>query len=215
MEVNVSNLAKRERLIQVDGMSEGSERVRSFVSIACDEAVIEALQSFQRRLEQEVPRDVVRWTPPEQMHLTLKFLGSVAGDQIGALEAVLRPVAHRYHALALRAEGLGCFPTPRNPRVIWVGLQGDVEELERLQEEIEQVTQPWAEKDEKRKFHPHLTLGRVREGGNGRRVGQALEGIEAPPFGSWHANQFCLMRSRLSPKGATHSVQAEFALKKE
>ena len=195
-------------------MAEEPDHIRAFISIRLDAAVLRRLQQFQKKLEQSVPSEAVRWTPPEQLHLTLKFLGNVKTDALAEVQAALAQIAQNFGPLQLRAEGLGAFPSLRNPRVIWVGLQGDLAALEQLTGRIEEAMQPWAEKEEKRGFHPHLTLGRVRENGSrhARAIGQALQQITPPVFDAWRAEQFYLMRSQLSPKGATHTKVAEFPL---
>jgi 2'-5' RNA ligase len=172
------------------------------------------LQQFQKKLDETLPAETVRWASPEQLHLTLKFLGSVPTEVLGEVQSTLAKIACDFGPMQLRAEELGGFPSLRNPRVIWVGLQGDLQALEQLTGRIEEAMQPWAEKEEKRGFHPHLTLGRVRENASrqARAIGQALQQITPPPFGGWRAEAFFLMRSQLSPKGAVHTKVAEFPL---
>ena len=134
------------------------------------------------------------------MHLTLQFLGNISLAEVEKIQGALADVARTLH---LRAEGIGGFPSLKNPRVIWVGLAGDVEQLEALQASVEEATG----RKEERKFHPHLTIGRVREG---RKLNVKLEPWKDKHFGSWEVRELLLMQSRLSPKGATHSVIARF-----
>ena len=195
-------------------MSDLPPQIRAFIALPLDPAVARELDRFQRRLEDAVPQNSVRWATPEQLHLTLKFLGNIPAQAVEELTAVLRPIGERYPPLQLRAEGMGCFPSARRPRVIWVGLHGDLPDLARLQEQVEGVSGRWAEKEERRPFSPHLTLGRVRETAarQAPRIGEVLQSISAPVCGSWTAPEFLLMRSQLSPHGATHTVLARFPL---
>lgn len=189
-------------------------QIRSFISIAPDPGVAREVSRLQRRLEEVLPRGAVRWIPAEQLHLTLKFLGNIPGSAVEELSSSLRAIGEPYSPLRLRAEGLGCFPGARNPRVIWIGLQGDLTALEQLQEEIERASSRWAEKEEPRRFSPHLTIGRVRENAwrEARQIGAVLETAAAPVLGAWSAREVCLMRSQLSPQGVMHTALATLPL---
>ncbi len=193
-------------------MEEKPEKLRLFISVSVDPTVIGAITRFQRRLEEAVPPMAVRWVPAEQMHLTLKFLGSVDASALPKLKAALEPLGKGIGAIQMEAEGVGFFPNARNARVIWVGLKGELEALKELQGKVEGASESWAEKEEKRGFKAHLTIGRVREPGKGRDLGQKLESVAAPDFGSWKVTKFRLMRSQLSPHGATHTVVAAYPL---
>lgn len=189
-------------------MPELPDHIRAFISIGVPEEVLRELSRWQRRLEEAMPPEAVRWSPPEQVHLTLRFLGNIPSQVLAELEAGLRAVCQGFGPLQLRAEGLGGFPSLRQPRVIWVGLQGDLEPLEQLKTQIEQATGQWGEPVETRKFHPHLTLGRVREvaAPRARQVGEALQATAVGALGEWRTEQVLLMRSQLSPRGATHTL---------
>lgn len=161
--------------------------------------VVRRIVICQRELADEAG-DAVRWTPEDQIHLTLKFLGHVTVAEIEALKGGLVEIPQR---LQLRAQGMGGFPSRRNPRVIWVGLTGDLDRLIALQAAIDKL----CARKEEREFHPHLTIGRVREH---QRLNANLDRWHDHDFGQWEAHELLLMQSQLSPKGATHSVLARF-----
>lgn len=155
------------------------------------------------RCQQELARtagETVRWTPEEQIHLTLQFLGRISPADVAQIQARLAPLPR---LLRLSAEGVGGFPSVRRPGVIWVGLAGNVQQLEQLQADVENATR----RKEERPFRPHLTIGRVREG---RRPKLQLDPWKNERFGEWEVREMLLMESKLSPKGATHSVLAKF-----
>lgn len=176
-----------------------TDSLRAFISLPVAPAVVREIVRCQQDLARQTG-DRVRWVPEEQVHLTLQFLGNIASveaDQLATrLAGLMRP-------LHLRAKDIGGFPSIRQPRVIWVGLDGDIEPLKSLQAAVENATG----RKEERKFHPHLTIGRVREG---RHVALKLEDWKDYDFGEWHARELLLMQSKLSPKGATHAVLAAF-----
>jgi RNA 2',3'-cyclic 3'-phosphodiesterase len=175
------------------------DSLRAFISLPVAPEVVENIVACQQELAKKAG-EAVRWTPQDQIHLTLQFLGNIAAGEVEELKPRLAPLPT---SLRLRAQGIGAFPSVRNPRVIWVGLAGDIDELKNLQSAVEKAT----ERKEERPFHPHLTIGRVREG---QRSRANLDPWKDTPFGEWEIHELLLMQSKLSPKGATHSVLARF-----
>jgi len=184
------------------------EQIRSFVAIRLPPELLGPLERLHHQLRAALPEGVLRWTPIEQVHLTVKFLGRIEIRILGDLEAALREVCGACPPLELRLEALGCFPDFRTPRVVWLGVQGDLQPLEQLYHGVELATQRWSEAAVARAFRPHLTLGRVRDprsGGN-RLIGERIQGISLPPLGEWRVERLDLMRSELSANGAQHSL---------
>ena len=176
-----------------------NDSLRAFISLPVAAHVVEKIVACQQALAEQVG-DAVRWTPAEQIHLTLQFLGNISATESEEIARCLAPLATN---LGLRAQGLGAFPSLRNPRIIWVGLAGDIDELKALQAAVEHATG----RKENRAFHPHLTIGRVREG---RKVKAELDDWTDKEFGEWSVRELLLMQSKLSPAGAAHSVLARF-----
>lgn len=195
-------------------MPEDTEKVRAFVAIHAPEAVRENLRAAQRKLDSQMPKEVVRWTIFEQLHLTLEFLGDVSVVEIPSLEQALTKVTARHRSFHLAAESIGAFSSMRNPRVIWAGLTGDIDRLKALQADVHAGLMQWERDPETRAYHPHLTLGRMRpiRPRELRHVSQVLATITPEPFGGWCVNDFALVQSKLSPHGAQHSVLATFPL---
>ena len=175
-----------------------NDSLRAFISLPVSSEVLGKIVACQQELAAEAG-EAVRWTPEEQIHLTLQFLGTVA---LAEVEQIKTRLTMRT-MLRLRAHGIGGFPSLRNPRVLWVGLGGDINELKTLQSAVADATG----RKEERPFHPHLTIGRVREG---QRFCVNLDRWKDMHFGDWEVRELLLMQSKLSPKGATHSVLARF-----
>lgn len=184
-------------------MAEGTEKVRLFVAIPVPDSIKTALRRMQQTLK-EASGDSVRWSTPEQLHITLLFLGYVESTELPALEKAFAAVGKEMPRLHLSVQRLGCFPNERRPRVIWAGLEGDVEPLKQFQGKLKSALQAWCQKPESRAYQPHLTLGRVREGARVRKLGEAMQGHAGARFGEWVAGNCSLMRSQLSPHGATY-----------
>lgn len=190
------------------------EKIRAFIAVEVPGTIREKLQALQRQLEEGMPKEAVRWTPVEQIHLTLQFLGTVPAGHLAAISDALAGVAADHSQFEVGAEGLGAFPSIRNPRVLWSAATGEVDSLKALQSDVAEVMRPWAAKEESRKYQPHLTLGRVRDipAREVRKVAAALAHTGAGDFGKWRVTEFVLMQSKLSPHGAQHSVLASFRL---
>jgi 2'-5' RNA ligase len=175
---------------------------RLFISIPLPVELRLAVTEFQQAWKQRVPRGAVRWTPPGQMHLTLRFLGDVPDLAVPALNRAIQDACANCAPFALHLAGPGTFPDWRRPRVFWLGVGGDLDVLARLQDGIEKGTRSWG-KVEDRGFHPHLTLGRVAE--NSPALRDVPEPLKAGITGAWPVGEIHLMRSVLSPQGAVHS----------
>lgn len=153
----------------------------------------------------------VRWVRPDGIHLTLKFLGEVPAGRRTELEGALRGPARGAAPFRLQAAGLGLFPERGAPRVLWIGVRGDLERAVALQRSIEAALHPLGFEPEDRAFRPHLTLGRVRGPGRGDWR-DALERSSGADAGGFEVREYILFESRLGPDGAAYTPLARFAL---
>ena len=192
------------------------EKIRTFIAIELDESIKDELTSLQERLRAEAPRGSVRWVRSEAIHLTLKFLGDVPADQIGEITRALQKSCQGFAPFSLSCGELGCFPDLKRPRVVWVGVQEETGTLAQLQKAIEENVAPLGYPPEKRKFSPHLTLGRVQRrvsSGDLHRLGELVGASEIGTLGQMEVRSVNLMRSDLRPSGAVYTRLAEAELK--
>lgn len=154
----------------------------------------------------------VRWVDPDQMHLTLKFLGDTEPDEIEAVDQALRRAAGPVPPTGCRLQGVGSFPHLRRPRVIWAGVEPEGEGLSELHEGIEGELVGLGFAREKRRFHPHVTLGRVKGGGGKEELAAAVESREELELGRFTVDEFQLYESELSPEGARYTVLSTYRL---
>lgn len=189
--------------------------VRAFVAVEPGEATRAVLRALRERLTAAIPHRSVRWVRPEQCHLTLRFLGNVPSTQLAALEQRLADAVAGSTAFSLGLASLGAFPSPTAPRVLWVGLQGDLEALAALARRVEVAVADLGDHQETRQFHPHLTLGRVaeRDARLTRVLAEQWAHVPAPPPSAWLVEEVKLFRSELRPEGAMYSVLARFPLR--
>lgn len=192
-----------------------ADTLRLFIALELPADVLDALAAVQDRLGADSPERAVRWTRPEGIHLTLRFLGDTPADRQDAISRAMREAVKGHGPLALRAEGLGCFPNPAKPRVVWVGLKGDLPALEVLQKAVERALKPLGFTPEKRGFSPHLTLGRLhREASRAdvQAVGRLVTSTGVGQVAAWTADAVSLMRSELRPDGARYTCLADAPL---
>ena len=152
----------------------------------------------------------VAWVAATNLHITLKFLGGVGDDRVPALaEAVRAAVADR-PAFEVAVRGLGAFPSPTRPRVLWAGLDDAAGELRVVAERVDAGCARLGFAREARAFTAHVTLGRVREARRQPRLADAL--ARGADFGPLRVERVSLMRSELSPRGARYSELAAGSL---
>jgi 2'-5' RNA ligase len=190
-----------------------NKRLRLFVAIAIPERVRNEMIAVQRELKPLALGDV-RWTNTEQIHLTLKFLGNVPASSVEAVKQSLAAACAVTAPFHLRAKGIGFFPNERQPRVVWVGFEGDKNDLTVLQTRIERRLAPFVEKPGAEKFLAHATLGRFQK--YRRHKTEMLlpraRALVNHVFGEWRVEDAGLFRSELSPEGARHTTLAVFPL---
>lgn len=187
--------------------------MRCFVAIELPEDVRERLARLQSDLS-ELDR-VVRWTRPEQIHLTLKFLGEVPDDQVAGVGEATVAAASSCRAFNVTVGGVGCFPISGAPRVIWAGVTGPPPDLLTCQKRCETEYAALGYPPEGRAFSPHLTLGRTREGSNARMIRPKLQSLATFTGGTFSVRELVLFQSILGRGGATHVALARAPLSRE
>jgi 2'-5' RNA ligase len=153
----------------------------------------------------------VAWVRPENIHLSLAFLGNVPSDSVDALGAALDRAGRPVAPFSFDVEGIGTFGSRRSPRVIWAGAQG-VPPLLTLQERVARALGTLGYEPDRKTFTPHLTIGRVRSARGREALLGALESVADASFGRVDVAHVRLMRSRLRPEGAEYSVLHETPL---
>ncbi len=186
-----------------DAAMEPEEGIRAFIALELPEhivGVLERLQAGMRSLGL-----VARWVRPENLHVTLKFLGQTLMPQAEAVGKCLPQVVTGSGPLSLRAKGVGVFPGIRRPRVIWVGLADLEGGLLRLHRKLEEHLAPLGFSEENRPFRGHLTLGRFKGDPQGRILANVLEAFREFETESFFLESLILFRSDLTPKGPVYS----------
>lgn len=185
--------------------------VRCFMAVDLDDDIKAFLRQIQKNLIPFFQNARVQWVRPEQMHLTLRFLGEITESTV---QAMIRECAflQQERPTTMTIQGMGCFPSLKNPRVIWVGCKCP-ETIFRMQEKIEKAAQSVGLEPEKKLFTPHLTLGRIKE------TRTVFNPSLWPSLNEWMPDMTIpkqsirsvrLYRSRLTPAGPVYNVLHEF-----
>lgn len=189
--------------------SEKNDTVRTFICIEIPASISERIGNLQTELKAVDAQ--VSWTKPSNIHLTLKFLGAVEVPRIQNVARAVQRAGSGINEFDIEISGAGCFPSTRNPRVLWIGLSEVPDALRQLYANLEDELDREGFAREKRKFSPHLTIGRLRGPKNATHLAEMLteSGFTAERF---TASEVILMRSDLKPTGSIYTPQAVIKL---
>ena len=187
--------------------------LRSFVAIEIDAAIKAKLADAQQALAEA--GGVVRWSKPENLHITLKFLGDIDVANVGAACKIVENVAAAHEAFEIEVAGLGAFPNTRRPRVVFAHVDDPSGTLAKLAKAFEREMTAVGVKREKRPFRSHLTIGRVKSPRAASGLAAAIADYADESFGSQTVSEIVLVRSDLRPDGAVYSRLGVGELKRE
>ena len=176
--------------------------MRLFVALELPAAVRENLGALLKALRAVSPQ--TRWVRPENLHLTLKFIGEVPETEFAVIRNALA-AARSDQPVALEFRGLGFFPNEKRPRVFWAGIEASPN-LKTLAAEIDRAMEKLGIPCEQRPFSPHLTLARFEPPELPEKLRSAIEENAAREFGSFRTNQYQLIESKLKPSGAEYTT---------
>jgi 2'-5' RNA ligase len=190
-----------------------SKRIRAFIAIELPDSI----KSMIGRVQQELKslRLKAKWVRAENIHLTLKFLGDIDAGDIDNIGGAMADAAADSAPLALKIGGIGFFPDIKRPRVVWVGLGGEIPNLLNLQRNLEDRLATVGFAKEKRSFKAHLTLGRIRQAANPDTVRRIIKEYIELGDHQFIADRITLIKSVLKPSGAVYSPLKQTELRNE
>jgi len=185
--------------------------MRTFIAIDFDNEIKNNLSQLITGLKKGSSN--IKWIEHHGMHLTLKFLGEIPPEKVSEVESSLLKVTEKHRHFPLRFKGTGTFPEGnKKPRILWVGIE-DNETLKILQSEIESELEKIHFPRENRKFHPHLTLGRVKSYYNLSLTLSEIAKEREKDFGEMVVKKITLFKSTLKRSGAEYTILSEHELK--
>ncbi len=190
------------------------EEVRCFIAIELPDGVKRDLRELQAQLK-AASLAPVKWVDPENIHLTLKFLGNVAAGRLDKIGQAMTEAVRGTSPFSLEVKELGVFPDPKRVQIVWVGVSGETEKLAILQQRIESGLEKLGFPPENRRFTPHLTLARLRDRATPQereKLGQTIAETEFDSTQSFMVNSVRLMKSQLTPEGPIYSQLSSAAL---
>ena len=176
--------------------------MRCFIAIELNKEIQSALLKAIKILKEK--DDKVRWAKPSGIHLTLKFLGKIKSEFIPKIESVLKKTAKNHAPFSLCIKGIGTFPLrSQKPRIIWAGIKEN-ESLVSFQEELDKNLIELGFTGEKRKFQPHLTLGRIKSYLHINNLLSKIPNYQEFEFGKKEVSKIILYESILNPSGVKY-----------
>jgi 2'-5' RNA ligase len=185
--------------------------VRLFVALGISSAIRERFTGLTKGLRAQDAKSSAkkpRWVRPENLHVTLKFIGETSPERLDAIGTVLAEV-HSAESAELRFRGLGFFPDARRPRVLWARIDASPG-LTSLAGDIDQRLAKLGFPVERRAFTPHLTLARCEPSAISAELRAAMEREAACDFGVLRTSEFRLIESKLKPTGAEYTTLKSF-----
>lgn len=186
--------------------------IRSFVAIKVPDLITPQLIGLQRELQKSPIK--VRWVEPQNFHLTLHFIGDVEPEKIENIVGELKKAVKGFSPFSLNFAGVGGFPREGKLRVVWAGVGRGRNELVKLQPAVlEGLERAGVKIDEANKFHPHLTLGRVKEKSNTRSLRVLLEQQRGFISSDFSVSSLQLIKSQLAPTGPVYTVLEDISFR--
>lgn len=178
--------------------------IRSFLAFELPVDIKRIIMTVSENVR-ELPLNV-RWLNVTNIHLTIVFMGDVQEEQVKPIQDIVKDVCQGYGSFSIGIKGIGLFGSRRNPRVLWIGLDGAIDRMGYFRDDLQKGLTPFGIKEEKRRFKPHLTLGRFRKGA---RTGTHLDDL----LSKYHdltspeciIEELVLFKSDLKPGGAVYS----------
>lgn len=185
--------------------------MRCFLAIELSEETRSAVAGLRERLRRAGAN--ASWPRPENLHLTLRFLGDIDDTQQTGIARRIREPLSALHSPELIVRGTGAFPNLRKPAVIWVGIESPGSALAAVQDACEQAARAIGLDAEKKVFRPHITLARLREPYRAGGLVRALEAESGFFGGEFTASNVTLFSSTLTPQGAVYTPLEHFLLR--
>ena len=187
-----------------------SDTIRAFIAIELPQEIIAFIHKIQEGLRSYGFK--ARWVRPENIHLTLKFLGDINSEDIKKAGDAIISAAGENASMSLGAKGIGVFPGVKRPRVIWTGIAGQTKELADLQKTLDGKLETIGFPKEKRPYKGHLTIARIKGKVDAKRLIDAMTEFGRLESKTFMAEEVVLFKSKLKPSGAVYTKLMSAAL---
>lgn len=189
--------------------------MRLFIGVALPPEMHRPAQKLLRELARK--HWPVSWEPPEKLHFTMAFLGEVDEKRLPELKWTVKASCAQIQPFTLQIKGLGCFPDYFQPRIIWLGLKGDLKSLAALQKQLKRTLSAQGFTTDDKPFQPHVTLGRIRQARFRERkeIGRQLTSLRIKGVSdAWRVERVGVYSSQALPTGSVYALVVEVGLQK-
>ena len=180
-----------------------SQMLRTFIAVEIGPDVQKSLKTIQEHLK--TPGADVKWVNPSIIHLTLKFLGEIPSEKVKKVSEWLPEISVRFGRIRTSINHLGVFPSSGMPRVVWAGMEENAEQLIHLAQSLEEALGKIGFAKEKKSFHPHVTLGRVRSSRCCDQLRKAIQEYAFPSPLTFSVEKIIFFQSTLTPQGSIYT----------
>ena len=181
--------------------------MRTFIAIDFSPAIIDRIAEVIKYFKTQTPDQALKWVSPENLHLTIKFLGDGPDKNIDSIKALISGTLQGKKAFNISVEGLGMYPNQNKPRVIWLGIK-DYQPLSAIHKALDQALVEANVERDRRGFSPHLTIARIRgrtDFSTAQEIGKTLSQFKVDSLGSCLVEKVCLYKSVLTPEGPIYT----------
>lgn len=186
--------------------------MRSFFGVFLEPTCLERLIDVHGRVRRLCPARGIRWTNGEQLHVTLQFLGETSEERAAVAISCAREIARASSPFTIELGGLGAFPSASRPSVLWSAVKAGAPPLVALAEQLGARLRAEGFALDARKFHPHVTLARIKDPRGGREVRDLLRAEIDAEVGPSRVDRFALVESKLGPGGSVYQAREWFVL---
>ena len=179
-----------------------SGTIRTFLAFDIeDQTILQRLSHAQKRISNSGAD--LKTVKPQNIHVTIRFLGDIQPSMVDAIHEEMKQIS--FSPFNIQLQGLGAFPKPNHPRVVWAGIQKGSEELKDVFQQLEPRLRGLGFKPDTKGFSPHLTIARVRNGRNKFRLAELIQEMANYEFGTIQAKCLRLKKSDLTPRGPIYT----------
>lgn len=186
------------------------KKLRAFLAVPISDELCGVISKQIRELAAVSPG--VRWTDPDGLHITLKFFGEIEELETVEISRCVQSVVADHTAFEVAVTGLGAFPAADRPRTLWAGIEHGADQLCALQADLENALSDLGYKAETRRYHPHVTIGRVRDKSGVSELSSALERLADESMGRAPVEDVVFYSSELRRSGAIYTPMATVSL---
>lgn len=182
--------------------------LRTFIAVDFPQEIKDKIEEITAYFKTQLPPKVIKWVDPNNMHLTLKFMGETPVDRLEPIKKVMHQVVMVFPIFEIEIKNLGMYPNAKKPRVVWLGISSE-EYLTSLHKQLDQALKELNIQPEGRPFSPHLTIGRVRRSADQesvKAVGQTLSQFKVSSLGHVTINEIVYYQSELTPQGPNYTI---------